>query len=251
MWASGAEETEGNWGPGGRTRGRGQVSHCQGRCHPGTQMPPGWTDLPRATYREVRGINAHFTVEDPRLLRGTCVGSGSLVSTERPVGKPRLSDHTALVLGQAPQPGMKGGAQSRRRSPFFCKKHDRVSGGAGVVFEGMATRHVSRGHHLHASCGVSHPRRSWLFIHSVNTCLLRTYCVPRMNTGPCTCGVYDLIGDNGQASEPASGVLSVLQMVSGSESRGSEHPKDIHIPVPKTCDVYLTCRGGSQGCRWS
>lgn len=84
---------------GGRTWGRGQVSHCQGRCHPGTQMPPGWTDLLRAMYREVRRVNAHFTVEDPTLLRGTRVGSGSLVSTERPDGKPILSDCTALVLG--------------------------------------------------------------------------------------------------------------------------------------------------------
>lgn len=62
-------------------------------------MPPGWTDLLRAMYREVRRVNAHFTVEDPTLLRGTRVGSGSLVSTERPDGKPILSDCTALVLG--------------------------------------------------------------------------------------------------------------------------------------------------------
>ena len=135
------------------------------------------------------------------------MGPASLVSTERPDGKPRLSDCTALVLGQAPRPGIKGGAQSCRGSPFLCEKYDRVSGAWGwwVVFEGMATGHMST--HLHASCVVSRPRWSWLLIHSVNTCLLHTYYVPRTNTGPCTCGVHDLMGTMGKKSEPVSGVL--------------------------------------------
>lgn len=85
------------------------------------------------------------------------------------------------------------------------------------------------------------PSKTELVPHSVNTCLLHTYYVPRMNTGPCTCGVYALVGDDGQASEPVSGVFSALKMVSGSDSRGSKHPKDINGPVPKTCDVHLTC----------
>lgn len=68
-------------------------------------MPPGWTALLRATHREVRGVNAHFTVEDPRLYEGPVWAQGPLLAQRDPMANPGCLTAQPWSWAEPPGPG--------------------------------------------------------------------------------------------------------------------------------------------------